>query len=191
MLLSIQVIVPTIEDINACLTVNDLLALPMDNAASIINLEALRSFFPAPFLPSAILAAGSLSPLALILMGRAAREELINTHNEDEDFDEEDVTAHVKLFSLWCLGVLQGKVAESRFSIAPDDSKLNDWCACLHCAHIMPIIKATASFCASTTDTANIIRSLTAGISRTSKEAEHQNKIHRKQLDYIKEKNAR
>ena len=33
------------------------------------------------------------SPLALILTGRAARDELINTHNEDEDFNEEDVNA--------------------------------------------------------------------------------------------------
>ena len=41
------------------------------------------------------------------------------------------------------------------------------------------------------TDTANILWSLAAGISRTSEEAEHQNKIHREQLDYIKEKNAR
>ena len=71
-LLFIQVIVPTIEDSNACLTVDDLSALPTDNAASGINLEALRSFFPAPLLRNAILAADSLSPLALILAGRAA-----------------------------------------------------------------------------------------------------------------------
>jgi hypothetical protein len=71
-LLSIQEIDPTIEDINACLTVDNLSALPMDNAASIINLEAPRSFFPAPFLHNGILAADSLSPLALILAGRAA-----------------------------------------------------------------------------------------------------------------------
>jgi hypothetical protein len=55
----------------------------------------------------------------------------------------------------------------------------------------MPSIKAAASLPASTTDTANILWSLAAGISRTSKEAEHQNKINRKQLDYIKEKDAR
>ena len=40
-------------------------------------------------------------------------------------------------------------------------------------------------------DTANILWSLAAGISRTSKEAEHQNKIHREQLDYIKEKDTK
>ncbi len=101
------------------------------------------------------------------------------------------INAHVELFSLWCLGVHQGKVAETRFSIAPDNGKLNDWCACLHRAHIMPSIEAAASLPASTTDTANILWSLAAGISCTSKEAEHQNKIHRKQLDYIKEKDAK
>jgi len=189
---SIQEIVPTIDDINTCLTVDDLSALPTpDNAAGVINLEAPRSFFPAPFLCNAILATDSLSTLTLILAGRAAREVFVNTHNDDENFDEEDVNAHVKLFSLWCLGVHQGKVAETRFSITPDDGELNDWCACLHRAHIMPSIEAAASLPASTMDTANILRSLAAGISCTSKEAEHQNKIHHEQIDYIKEKDAK
>jgi len=184
---SIQEIIPTIDDINSCLTVDDLSALPtLDDVAGVINLKALRSSFPAPFLRNAILATDSLSPLTLILMGRAAREEFVNTHNKDEDFGEEDVNAHVELFSLWCLGVHQGKVAETRFSIAPDDGELNDWCACLHRAHIMPSIETAASLPASTTDTANILRSLAASISRTSEEAEHQNK-----LDYIKEKDAK
>ena len=101
------------------------------------------------------------------------------------------INAHVELFSLWCLGVHQGKVTKTRFSIAPDNGELNDWCACLHRAHIMPSIKAAASLPASTMDTANILWSLAAGISCTSKEPEHQNKIHPKQLDYIKEKDAR
>ena len=188
---SIQEFVPTIDDINSCLTVDDLSALPTpDNVAGVINLEALRSFFPAPFLRNAILTTYSLSPCTLILAGRAAREEFVNTHNEDEDFDKEDVNAHDKLFSLWCLGVHQGKVAETRFSIAPDDGELNDWCACLHRAHIMPSIEAAASLPASMTDTANILLSLAAGISCTSKETEHQNKLHHKQLDNIKEKDA-
>jgi hypothetical protein len=44
---------------------------------------------------------------------------------------------------------------------------------------------------ASSEDTAAILRSLAAGISRTSKEAENQNKLQRKQLDYIKAKDAK
>jgi hypothetical protein len=72
-LLSIQEIVPTIEDIIAGLTVNNLSALPTpDNATGIINLDSLRSFFLAPFLCNAILAVDSLSPLTLILASRAA-----------------------------------------------------------------------------------------------------------------------
>ena len=184
---SIQEIVPTIDDINSCLTVDDLSALPTpDNVAGVINLKALRSFFPAPFLRNTIFVTDSLSPLTLILAGRAAREEFVNTHNEDEDFGKEDVNAHVELLSLWCLGVHQGKVAETRFSIAPDDGKLSDWCACLHRAHIMPSIEAAASLPASTLDTANILWSLAAGVSCISEEAEHQNK-----LDYIKEKDTK
>ena len=65
-LLSIQEIVPAIEDINAGFTVIELSTLPiLDDTAGVV-LEALRSFFPAPFLCNAILTADSLSPLALI-----------------------------------------------------------------------------------------------------------------------------
>ena len=115
----------------------------------------------------------------------------MNTHNKDEDFGKEDINAHLELFSLWCLGIHQGKVAETRFSVAPDDGKLNNWYACLHRTNIMPSIKAAASLPASTMNTTNILWSFAAGISRTSEEAEHQNKIHPEQLDYIKEKDAK
>jgi hypothetical protein len=44
---------------------------------------------------------------------------------------------------------------------------------------------------ASSEDTAAILRSLAAGISCTSEEVENQNKLQRKQLDYIKAKDAK
>ena len=178
-LLSIQEIVPTIKDIYAYLAIDDLSTLPTttpDNAAGIINLDALRSFFPAPFLCNAIF---------LILAGRAAQEEFVNIHNKDKDFNKEEVNAHIELFFFWCLGVHQGKVAKTRFSVAPDNGKLNIWSAHLYHAHIMPSVKAAVSLPAFTMDTANILQYLAVGISCTSKEAEHQNKIHCKQLDYM------
>jgi hypothetical protein len=41
------------------------------------------------------------------------------------------------------------------------------------------------------TDTTNLLQSLATGITRTTKDVKHQNKIQCKQLDYIKEKDAR
>jgi hypothetical protein len=40
-------------------------------------------------------------------------------------------------------------------------------------------------------DTTSLLQSLAAGITRTTKETKHQNKIQCKQLDYIKEKDAK
>ena len=40
-------------------------------------------------------------------------------------------------------------------------------------------------------DTADLLRSIAARMSRSSKEAENQNKIQRKQLNFIKEKEAK
>jgi hypothetical protein len=109
----------------------------------------------------------------------------------EEDFDKGDVTAHIDLFSLWCICIHQGQVAKRRFSIAPDDSKLADWSTHLHCKNIIPSVATASIHPPSLMDTANILRSLAAGISHTSKEAKNQNKLQRKQLNYIKAKDAK
>jgi hypothetical protein len=72
-LCSIQEIVPSIEDISNYPMVNALAALPIpptDNS-SLINLKALSSYFPSPFLCNTIIATDLPSPLAIILTGRA------------------------------------------------------------------------------------------------------------------------
>ena len=73
-LLPIQVIVPPIKYVGNCPSAEKLAALPIPpaNGGSSINLKALRSVFPTPFLRNAILATDSLSPVALIFPGRAA-----------------------------------------------------------------------------------------------------------------------
>ncbi len=111
-----------------CPTADNLAALPTPPAdgGGLINLEALSCFIPASFLRNAVLTADSPYPLVLIVAARAAREAHVHAHDGEEEFDESNVDAHVKLFSLWCLGVHQGKVAETRFSLAPNDGKLVD-----------------------------------------------------------------
>ncbi len=155
------------------------------------NLKALSCFIPAPFLCNAVLVADSSSPLELTIAARLARDAHVHAHEGEEEFDAGAVDAHVELFSLWCLGVHQGKVAETRFSLAPDDGELADWSAHLHRENILPGIATAGTLPASSEDTAAILRSLAAGISRTSEEAENQNKLQRKQLDYIKAKDAK
>jgi hypothetical protein len=190
---STQPIVPPIEDIVGCPTADNLAALPTPPADSggLVNLEALLCFILAPFLRNATLTSDSLSPLALIVAARAAQKEHVRAHAGEEDFDDGNVTAHIDLFSLWCIGVHQGQVAETKFSIAPDDGKLADWSARLHRENILPSIATASAHPPSSTDTADILRSLAAGISRTSEEAENQNKLQREQLDYIKAKDAK
>jgi hypothetical protein len=172
---------------------DDLAALPTPpaNGNGLVNLEALSCFIPPPFLRNAILASDSLSPLALIVAARAAREAHVHAHDGEEEFNESDVNAHVELFSLWCLGAHQGKVAETRFLLAPDDGELTDWSARLHRKNILPSVATACTLPASSEDTAAILRSLAAGISHTSEEAENQNRLQRKQLDYIKAKDAK
>jgi hypothetical protein len=192
-LCSIQVTVPPAGDITNCLTIDNFAALPTPTATrrGPSNLNGLSSFFPAPFLCNAILAEDSASPLALILAGRAAREEHIPKHGRDKGFDEGIVNAHVELFSLWCIEVHKGQLEESCFSIAPDNKELVVWSARLYREHILQSLELASAVPPSTTDTTNLLQSLAAGITRTTKEAKLQNKIQCKQLDYIKEKYVR
>ncbi len=61
----------------------------------------------------------------------------------------------------------------------------------LHCENILPSVATVSAHPPSSTDTADILRSFAAGISRTSKEAKNQNKLQREQLNYIKAKDAK
>jgi hypothetical protein len=72
-----------------------------------------------------------------------------------------------------------------------DNGELADWSARIHRENILPSVAMAGSLPASSEDTAAILRSLAAGISRTSEEAENQNKLQRKQLDYIKAKDVK
>jgi hypothetical protein len=85
----------------------------------------------------------------------------------------------------------QGKVAKTRFLLAPNDGEFADWSVRLHRENILPSVATAGTLPASSEDTTAILRSLAGGISRTSKEAENQNKLQRKQLDYIKAKDAK
>ncbi len=94
-------------------------------------------------------------------------------------------------FYLWCLGVHQGQVPETRFAVAPDNKELSRWSTRLHREHILPSLSAAAAVPASTEDTADLLCLIAAGMSCSTKEAENQNKIQRKQLNFIKEKKSK
>jgi hypothetical protein len=180
-------------DIVNCLTVDYLAALPTPPATcrGITNLEGLSSFFPAPLLCNAILAVDSASPLAPILAGRTAQEEHICKHGGDKVFNEGNFNANIKFFSFWCIGVHQGQVEKSYFSTTPDSRELVAWSICLHWEHILPSLELASAVPPSATDTTDLLQSLAAGITCTTKEAEHQNKIQCEQLDNIKEKDTK
>jgi hypothetical protein len=124
-----------------------------------------------------IFAVDLASPLTLVLAGRVAQDKHIRKHSGDEGFNEGIVNAHVELFSLWCIGVYQGQVEKSHFSIPPNNRELVVWSACLYREHILPSLKLAFAVPLSAMDITNLLQSLTAGIIRTTKEAKHQNKI--------------
>jgi hypothetical protein len=188
---SVQAIVPPITDIGACLKVDALAALATPATDRLVNLEGLNCFFPAPFLRNAILLADSSSPLALVLADQAAQEEHVHNHSEDKGFDRDNIDAHLETFYLWCLGVHQGQVEETCFSIAPDDGDISEWSARCHHNYIHLSLSTASAAPASAVDTTNILLSIAAGMSRSYEEAENQNKFQCKQLDYIKEKDTK
>jgi hypothetical protein len=180
----VTAVLPPIGNIKACLTAEALAALPIPRPHGVVNLEGINCFIPAPFLRNAILLADLFALLALALMGRAARDNHVCDHNEDEGFSEANIDAHMDHFYLsWCLGVHQGQVPKTRFAVALDDDELSGWSTRLHREHIFLSFFAAAAVPASMEDTVNLLCSIGAGMSCSTKEAENQNKIQRQQLD--------
>ena len=149
-LLSLHMVVPPKSDIH-CTTINKLRAFPTPpTIGGIANLEGLHTFFPAPSLCNAILTEDSISPLAYVLTGRNSGKEHICLHSDNEDFDEDDVNNHIKIFTLWCLGVHQGQVNKTCFSVDPNNGELKSYCACLHRKNIMPSLTSASAMQTST-----------------------------------------
>ncbi len=90
-------------------------------------------------------------------MGRNTGKEHICLHHNNENFNKGDIHAQVDLFVLWCMGVHQGQIQETHFSIDPEDRELMDYCTCLHLMHIMPNIASMSSTKASLTGTSDIL----------------------------------
>ena len=65
------------------------------------------------------------------------------------------------------------------------------WSACLHQEYILPSLELASTTPPSGIDTTILLWSLATGITLTTKEAKHQYKTQCKQLDNIKEKDAK
>ena len=189
----LQVVVPPLAKIVACSLINKLQALPQSAANGIVNLKAINVFFPTPFPQNAILIKENSSPLALILTalntGIKHINNHINNHQNNTDFNEDDVNTHIELFIMWCMEVYQATVPKTCFSVDPDDGELAAFGIHRYTKHINPLTTTMPTGLPSTTS--NVVRSLAASITCTHKEAEHQNQLHREQLDFTKDKEAK
>ena len=151
-----------------------------------MNLEAINIFFPVLFLQNAILNKENSSPLTLILAALNTGIKHVNNHQNNAVFDKDDMNTHIKLFVMWCMGVHQATVPKTCFSVDPNDRELVAFGLRLHTKYINP--PTTTAPTGLPSSISNVFRSLAAGITRTHEEAEHQNRLHRKQLDFIKDK---
>jgi hypothetical protein len=154
-----------------------------------VNLEAINVFFPTPFLQNTILNKKHSSLLALILAALNTSIKHINDHQNNADFNKDNLNTHIKLFVMWCMGVYQATVPETCFSFKSDNGELATFGLHLHTKHINP--PTTTPPTGISSNTSDIFQSLIRRITRTHKEAEHQNCLHHKQLDFIKDKEAK
>ncbi len=190
-----------IEDTKGCDGKMDLAALPIVtiDGEGLANFEGVQAFIPAPYIPQDILDIRSSHPLDLIIAVREATTKHISLHSTDKGFEESDINTHSDMFYLWCMGVAHGTIPETRFSPNPDDSDIDNFVASRHRDKEPDVINIEEDAAAidsttprgSNSPSTDILLMLSAGIARTHEEAAAQNSLHRKQLDFIKEKESK
>ena len=78
------------------------------------------------------------SPLALILAALNTGIEHINNHQNNADFNKDDMNTHIELFLMWCMGVHQATVPETCFTVDPNNGELTTFGLRRHTEHINP-----------------------------------------------------
>jgi hypothetical protein len=97
------------------------------------------------------------SSLEHVFAAKLVRDAHVQAHKGKESFNAGAINAHVEFFSLWCLRVHHGKVKETQFSLASNDSELMEWSASLHHEDIIPSIATAENLPTSLEDAAVIL----------------------------------
>jgi hypothetical protein len=160
---------PTIADIFACQTTDTLGALPTPNKNGLINFKGLKMFVPAPFLCNPVMEAMTSCPFALIIASTEAYNAHIQEHANNKDLYANDISTHCNIFIFWCMGVAQGTIPQTRFSVLPDNEDFKTHTSRLHQECIIPTLTAAAAAPANQGDTIDVLRQLGANMARSSK----------------------
>lgn len=137
-LVDANIVVPTVDDLSNCETSEDVEGLAMPPEDGVVGFAGSGIIIPAPCIRDAILNANTLKPAELIPIIMAAARSFDEEHIDDEEHTQlalrnaDDVAA-------WLWSVSTGRIAETRYSVHPDDIELNTFVqspTCkLHCEY--------------------------------------------------------
>ena len=166
---------PTWATIQACMSIYDIENLEVPAVGGTI-FTGSASFLPAPFLANAVIEADSDDCFELIRVLIGAAESYDIEHGEDEGFPTaEENIEHACLF---LFGIGKGLIAESRFSIDPDDAEMKEYAARRHAECIQP----PAGLELTPSNDPIVLSQLTESISRQNEHSQEANELRRTEI---------
>ena len=123
-LVDANIVVPTVEDLSNCETSDEVEALEIPSEDGIVGFAGSGIIIPAPCIRDAIINAATSKPSELIPIIMATARFFDEEHIDDEEYTQlalrnaDDVAA-------WLWSVSTGRIAETRYSVQPDDNEVN------------------------------------------------------------------
>ncbi len=115
----IQLIVPSVYDLAECKSAKDVTNNPAPEANGLNGFEGSAIFIPGPVLQNTIISSNMKNPFKLIpIISRTAR-----SFDKEHKLEATAVT-HADDLSAWLYGVKVGLVLKMRYSVNPDNPRL-------------------------------------------------------------------
>ncbi len=108
-----NIVVPTVDELAACTTAQEVAAIPVPNAIGVISFKGSAIFIPAPALRSAILASNTQNPFKLIPLMLATARAFDAAYANDGNMTGTAIT-HADDLNAWLYGVKQGLINKTR-----------------------------------------------------------------------------
>jgi hypothetical protein len=180
-----NIIVPTVDVLSRCKTVQEVKDIPIPGTNGLIGFEGSAIFIPGPFLQDAIITLNSNDPFNLIpLMNSRARDFETKVADILAEMNGNPVN-HADDLNAWLYGVKQGTIPETRYSVLLNDNEIAqfNFQQCQACIsrggfqQIAGVTWATNNQAANVDDHASVLQQLTAAISAQNKAAIESNNL--------------
>jgi hypothetical protein len=176
-----NIVVQTVNELSACITTQEVAAIPVPDKIGVVGFEGMAIFVPAPALRNAILASNTQNPLELIPLMSATARAFDVAHANNGNMICKAITCSDDL-NAWLCSVKQGLINKMRYSVIPEDDEVAQFNTNgqLQCISNRAQVLAVGGGIVANNDA--VLQQLTAAISAQNKATNESNNLRRNEI---------